>query len=443
MEMRLLMQGRVVEGEAARGWVEQRQDNTLFWLDITEPTAGEIAWLGQQFGFHPLALEDLAGENQRPKLDEYDDYIFIVTRELRVDGSEGEGNRDAVRVPCVEASEVHFFLAPTYLVTVHDRKCTTVGRTFAQAMQRNDGIGSSNVSKAMLNLPLTSNGNGKRGKGNGNDDGERDLPTTRHGSFKDTLVAAHQLKPTMQPPPKAEEPSLAVATRPGSPKVGNVPTTVRVKPRNAETDGHSRSENLLTNLSVGEAAFGRGLDFVLYSILDDVADSYFSALDGLEVAIDEMEDRVIERPTRAILDGIFTLKNSLMAMRKLTNPMRELLNMIITHEYPAIRRENLIYFRDVHSLMVSVYEMVDTERDAASNVMSAYLSSVSNDLNTVMKRLTLITVLAMPITAITGFAGMNMSSLPNDAFWYSALIFASLIIIPAMLFMYLRGRGWV
>ncbi|GEM_PF-2362019 len=436
MAIKVLSQGQLLVGDEAQQWVAQRQAGVPFWLDLTEPGPQDVAWLGQLFHFHPLALEDLLGENQRPKLDEYEGYIFLVTRELRLQADKGESE---VSVPCLEASEVHFFLAPDYLITVHDLDCNVVARTFDQAVQR---------SQQASPAPASSKGNGSsNGSGHRNNHVSKvNLLDTRSGEVQDNLW--------LSSPPKgeqvADEPAdLPAPQQPNKPKkeskvsVAPMPTLIKFKPKVGIIDGPRPDANLLANLPAGEPAFSRGLDFLLYSMLDDIADSYFETLDALEGEIDQMEDVVIERPRREVLDGIFTLKNNLMAMRKLTNPMREVLNMIISHQYPGIHEQNLIYFRDVYSLMVSVYEMVDTERDSASNVMSAYLSSVSNDLNVVMKRLTVITTLALPITAITGFAGMNLASLPNDAAWYSLLIYATLIGVPLGMYIFFKRRGWV
>ena len=187
-----------------------------------------------------------------------------------------------------------------------------------------------------------------------------------------------------------------------------------------------------------------GPDYLLYRILDDTADTYFEALEHTADQIDYLEDTVIDRPDRDLLNDVFVVKRNLVTIRRQATPVREGLNVLSNPGAPVVRPENQIYLRDVHNLMITVYELADTQRDSTGGVLDAYLSSVNNNLSTVMKRLTIISTIFLPISFIVGFGGMNfVNFIPYDnpiMFWG---LVASLVIVPIVMLLWFYRSRWI
>ncbi|HUS14831.1 MAG TPA: CorA family divalent cation transporter, partial [Chloroflexia bacterium] len=187
-----------------------------------------------------------------------------------------------------------------------------------------------------------------------------------------------------------------------------------------------------------------GPDYLLYQVLDDTVDSFFATLEATAEQIDFLEDTVIDRPDRGLLEDTFTVKRNLVTIRRMVTPMREALNSLSTPGGGFIRPANQIYFRDVHNLLVAVYEIADAQRDSTGGVLDAYLSSVNNTLSMVMKRMTIIATIFMPLSFLVGFGGMNFAGfIPfNDpvAFW---LLMASLVIVPAGMLLWFYRSKWL
>jgi magnesium transporter len=184
-------------------------------------------------------------------------------------------------------------------------------------------------------------------------------------------------------------------------------------------------------------------DFLLYLIADHLVDAHFPLLDEIEDEIDALEDAVLESATQATLHRIFALKQQLVALRRVIAPMREVMNTLASTRYALIDEHTALYFRDVYDHLIRIYDLIETSRDLLGNVLDAYLSIVSNRLNEVMKRLTLITTVFMPISFLVGFGGMNFAHIPFDdarAFW---LMIALLIITPTLMTIWFWRSKWV
>jgi magnesium transporter len=161
------------------------------------------------------------------------------------------------------------------------------------------------------------------------------------------------------------------------------------------------------------AMLGRGADFVLYSIMDDLTDEYFQILNQLDDEIDELEDQVITEPTPNTLNRIFLLKRQLAHLRRVAIPQREMFALLNNREFPYIKPRTIIYFRDVYDHLIRVYELIDSLRELLSGALDAYLSQTSNRLNNVMKTLTMIATIFMPMTLISSIYGMNFKHMPE------------------------------
>jgi magnesium transporter len=191
------------------------------------------------------------------------------------------------------------------------------------------------------------------------------------------------------------------------------------------------------------ALLGRGADFVFYSIMDDITDEYFQTLERLDDVIDELEDQIMQHPTPHTLNRIFLLKRQLAHMRRIAGPQREIFALLNNREFPYIKPRTIIYFRDVHSHLIRVYELIDSMRELLSGALDAYLSQRSNQLNEIMKTLTILTTVFMPMTLISSIYGMNFKLMPELS-WNLGYPFAMGLIIMAGIIMLLmfKWRKW-
>jgi len=135
-------------------------------------------------------------------------------------------------------------------------------------------------------------------------------------------------------------------------------------------------------------ALGRGTDILRYTLVDLVVDSYFPILDEIEDEIDSLEDRLLARAKSADMNRLLAFKRSLVHVRRAVGPQREVFNQLTRHEFPFIRAENLVYFRDVYDHLLRITEELDSLRDILSSALEVHLASTSNQLNLTMKRLT-------------------------------------------------------
>jgi magnesium transporter len=187
----------------------------------------------------------------------------------------------------------------------------------------------------------------------------------------------------------------------------------------------------------------RHADFLLYLIADHITDAYFPLLDEIEDEIDALEDAVLESASQATLHRIFALKQQLVALRRVIAPMREVMNALASTRYNLVSEHTALYFRDVYDHLVRLYDLIETSRDLLSNVLDAYLSIVSNRLNEVMKRLTLITTVFMPISFLVGFGGMNFAHIPFDDVRAFGVMLALLIVTPILMALWFWRSKWV
>jgi len=188
-----------------------------------------------------------------------------------------------------------------------------------------------------------------------------------------------------------------------------------------------------------------GSDFLAYSILDSVVDQYFPILEQFGELTDEAEDRMLVDPRVSTVGYVHSLKRELLDLRRAIWPFRDALAVLIRNdETPLISDETRPYFRDLYDHAVRVIDLVETYREVTSDLMDIYLSSVSNRTNDVMKRLTAITTIVMPLTLITGIYGMNFRYLPETEFRYGYFIVLGVMATIAIaLLIYFWKQGWI
>lgn len=207
-------------------------------------------------------------------------------------------------------------------------------------------------------------------------------------------------------------------------------------------------DTLLKSMSRGEddeKMLSRGVPFLLYTILDTLTDSYFPVLDTLDDLIDDLENATVNTASDDVQKRIFHLKRALVQMRRVISPQIEVLNALITRTGDLIPTNAEPYFSQVHDHLVRAFEVLDSYRDLMSGLLDVYLSTVSNRLNRVMKQLTIIATVFMPITFITGVFGQNFGHSPQveyDAGYNFWIVLAFMALLSIGQVWYFRRRGW-
>lgn len=156
-----------------------------------------------------------------------------------------------------------------------------------------------------------------------------------------------------------------------------------------------------------ENGLRRGADHLLYHLLDLAVAEYLPAIEHLDEAIDDAQEEVFRNPTPGTLQTIFRVKRSAIRLHRILAPEREVMNRLARDAYDPIDEEHRVYFRDVYDHIVRVLDLTESLRDLISGALDTYLSAISNRTNDIMKRLTLVTVMFLPMSFLTGFFGMN------------------------------------
>jgi magnesium transporter len=306
--------------ELDEAWIKDHlARDHFFWLDLTSPSHEQLSKLQQLFGFHPLAIEDSEEFHQRPKIDNYGEYVFLVFYGARPDH------------PAEPLREVHLFISGKYMISIH----------------------------------------------------------------RDPL------------PPLDEQ--------------------------REQLDGqilHSEQ-------------------FLIYRVLDALTDSFFPLLSEIDDELDQLEDAVLANPTDEQLQRLFGLKRQLVAMRKVVTPQRDIFARSIDQiaDLPGLQLDERDYFRDIYDHLIRISDLIDSYRDLLSGATDLYLSTVSNRQNDVMKQLTVIATIFLPLSFITGFFGQNFAYMVTDlirtpwTFWVIGV--GSIAATVVGLLIYFRRKGWV
>lgn len=192
----------------------------------------------------------------------------------------------------------------------------------------------------------------------------------------------------------------------------------------------------------------KGVDYLLYELCDFIATDYMPAMDRIDEAIDQIQDTVFDSRNPRAVQVIFTLKSTVLDLRRVLSPQREVLNKLSRGDFPMIDTNVRIYMRDVYDHFVRLTDLNESLRDLVAGSLDTYLSVTANRTNEVMKVLTIITVLFMPLTFITGFFGMNFFGGSMELFMsvspvlIFAIAMAVMIAVPAAMLLYIRQRGW-
>ncbi len=187
-----------------------------------------------------------------------------------------------------------------------------------------------------------------------------------------------------------------------------------------------------------------GADYLAYALIDAVVDCYFNILEKIGDEIEVLEEELIADPSKETMQQLHYMKREMIFVRKAVWPMRELVNNMERSETKLIQATTDIYLRDVHDHIIRVIDTVETYRDLLSGMMDIYLSSVSNRMNEVMKILTIITTIFVPVTFIAGVYGMNFEFMPElHSKWGYAATWVVMLTIMISLMMYFRRNKWL
>ena len=292
----------------------------VFWIDLYQPIEQELSAIAEAFRLHPLAIEDAANPHQRPKVEEYQDFFFLVFYVVRLNKTVGK----------VETEELKMFVGRNYLITVHQNALPEL----AEAEER----------------------------------------WRRNG---------HQLE--------------------------------------------------------------KGIGILLYSLLDSIVDHYFPVVDDLVDNAEELEDRIYQgvgsgtRVPRAVLE----LKKQFVSFRRVVAPERDVLNVLTNRDSPIFDEHLLVYFRDVSDHVLRVADTLDLYRDQLGSTMDASLAVASNNLNIVVRTLTVVSIILMSDALLAGIWGMNFANMPELGWQYGYFIALGLMVVVSFgLFFFFKRMKW-
>jgi magnesium transporter len=187
-----------------------------------------------------------------------------------------------------------------------------------------------------------------------------------------------------------------------------------------------------------------GADDLAHALLDAIVDSYFGLLDEFGEKVEKVEEALIGRPSPQTLQAIQALKREILVLRKSVWPLREMIGSLGRSDSPLIDATTRIYFRDVYDHTVQIIDTIETYRDMLSGMLDIYLSSVSNRMNEIMKVLTIIATVFMPLTFLAGVYGMNFKYMPELEWpWAYFALWGVMLVIAAVMLLYFRRKRWL
>lgn len=187
-----------------------------------------------------------------------------------------------------------------------------------------------------------------------------------------------------------------------------------------------------------------GADMLLYSILDSCIDSYFPVIQKFDCFVDDISDELFKDPNKETLKRIYNLKNEIMQLKRAIGPQTDVIYSILRGDFELIYPANVIYYRNIYDNLVRLNDTVSASRDVITGAMEAYTSLISNRLNEVMKTLTIIATIMMPLTLVASIYGMNFKHMPelNSKFGYPVVITIMATITVSML-VYFKRKKWL
>lgn len=187
-----------------------------------------------------------------------------------------------------------------------------------------------------------------------------------------------------------------------------------------------------------------GMDYLSYALVDTLVDHYFKVLEGFGDEIEVLEDNILENFDDFIPEKIHALRRKLNFFRKSIWPLRDSLNSLLRDETPFIQEENKIYFRDVYDHLIQIVDGLENYREIVIGMLDMYMSQVSNKMNEVMKVLTIIATIFIPLTFIAGIYGMNFDYMPELGWkWAYPTIWAFMLLVTSGMVYYFKRKKWL
>lgn len=185
-------------------------------------------------------------------------------------------------------------------------------------------------------------------------------------------------------------------------------------------------------------------DYLFYRFIDTIVDNYYLVLDSFAEKIEQLEDEVMENPSTITLQKLQGIRKELIYLRRSVYPLRESINSLMKSESPLMRKETERYFADVYDHTIHVIESLDTYRELLSGIMDLYMNSVSNKMNEIMKVLTIMSTIFIPLTFIAGIYGMNFEHIPELGYrWGYAGVWALMIVIALIMLLLFKRKKWL
>jgi magnesium transporter len=207
-------------------------------------------------------------------------------------------------------------------------------------------------------------------------------------------------------------------------------------------------ERLSSICTRDERNLRQGPTYFLYRLCDEMSADYMTVVDQLDDEVEALEDAIFDGAGPRLVQDIFQFKRALIALRRVVAPTREVVNKLARGDYAVVDGERRVFFRDVYDQLVRMHDLTEGLRDVVGGAVDTYLSVVNNRMNEIMKTLTVITTLFMPLSFVVGFFGMNFfqpaAPLPN---WTSLPAFvatlAAIVAIPLGMYLWMRRRAWM
>jgi magnesium transporter len=204
-------------------------------------------------------------------------------------------------------------------------------------------------------------------------------------------------------------------------------------------------DTVLSRVRLDPSLLCRGTDFVYYLSADLLCDSNFPVIESLGDLLDELEGVILHDPQRRDLNHIHSLRKAMVSLRRLLSPQRDVMGALFRHGGSVcIGEKNAPYFRDIYDHLNRIYESLESGRDLLASCIDAYLSTIGQRTNEIMKQLTLMSSILMPMTFLSGFFGMNFQQLPfgsSTLFWVAMAIM--FLALPTAMLLLVRSKGWL
>ena len=191
--------------------------------------------------------------------------------------------------------------------------------------------------------------------------------------------------------------------------------------------------------------WGRGVDFLYYLMADLLCDSNFPVLEQIGDILDDMEETILANPSREDLHRIYSLRKTLVTMRRVLSPQRDVMGTLFRHGGSACVGERTApYFRDIYDHLTRIHESIEAGRDLLGNCVDAYMSAVGQRTNEIMKQLTILSAVMLPVTFLSGLFGMNFQMMPNNSWVAFGLALGFMfIVVPGGMYLWVRHKGWL